>query len=135
MSAAFVKTENVITGDTTSGWITSGSMMFNPGFLSLKGSKILILTEPEPRKFESLVLVRDNMNKEDTIKLEVNKPYRLNGWKLYQLSYDTELGKYSKRSVIEAVKDPWLPVVYVGIFMLLAGAVYLFWSGRPVKEE
>jgi hypothetical protein len=109
--------------------------MFEPRFLSLKRSKLLILTEPEPRKFESLVLVKDNKNNEDTIRLEVNKPYRLNGWKLYQLSYDTELGKYSNRSVIQAVRDPWLPVVYAGILMLLCGAVYLFWLGRPVKDE
>ncbi len=135
ISVAFVETKNVITGDTASGWITSGSMMFEPRFLNLKRSKLLILVEPEPRKFESLVLVKDSRNNEDTIKLEVNKPFRLNGWKLYQLSYDTELGKYSKRSVIQAVRDPWLPVVYTGILMLLGGAVYLFWLGRPVKEE
>jgi hypothetical protein len=135
MSVAFVETKNVITGDTASGWITSGSMMFEPRFLNLKRSKLLILTEPEPRKFESLVIVKDSRNIEDTIKLEVNKPYRLSGWKIYQLSYDTEMGKYSKRSVIEAVRDPWLPIVYIGIFMLLGGAVYLFWLGRPLKEE
>lgn len=135
ISAAFVETKNTITGDTASGWITSGSIMFEPMFLSLKRSKLLILTEPEPRKFESLVSVKDSKGKEETIKLEVNKPHRLNGWKVYQLSYDTELGKYSKRSVIEAVRDPWLPLVYAGILMLLAGSVYLFWSGRPVKEQ
>jgi hypothetical protein len=135
ISVAYVESKNIITGDTVSGWITSGSMMFEPRFLSLKRSKLLILAEPEPRKFESLVIVRDNKNTDDTIKLEVNKPYRLNGWKLYQLSYDTELGKYSKRSVIEAVRDPWLPVVYAGILMLLGGAVYLFWLGRPDKDE
>jgi hypothetical protein len=110
-------------------------MMYEPRFLSLKRSKLLILTDPDPRKFESLVLVKDSKGNEETIKLEVNKPHRLNGWRLYQLSYDTELGKYSKRSVIEAVKDPWLPVVYFGILMLLGGAVYLFWLGRPAKEE
>jgi hypothetical protein len=135
MSVAFIETRNIITGDTSSGWITSGSMMFQARFLSLKKSKLLILTEPEPRKFESLVLVKDSRNIEDTIKLEVNKPFRMNGWKLYQLSYDTQLGKYSKHSVIEAVRDPWLPVVYIGILMLLGGAIYLFWLGRPVKEE
>jgi hypothetical protein len=25
-------------------------------------------------------------------------------------------------------------VVYTGIFMLLAGALYLFWIGREIKE-
>ena len=135
MSVAFVETKNIMTGDTVSGWITSGSLMFEPRFLDLNRSKLLILAEPEPRKFESLVLVKDAKGDTSTIKLEVNKPHRVSGWKLYQLSYDTELGRYSKRSVIEAVRDPWLPVVYTGILMLLGGAVYLFWLGRPVKDE
>jgi cytochrome c biogenesis protein ResB len=135
VTAAFVETKNNVTGDTASGWITSSSMMYEPKFLDLKRSRLLFLTDPEPKKFESLVLVRDKEGREDTIKLEVNKPHRINGWKVYQLGYDTQMGKYSKRSVIEAVRDPWLPVVYFGILMLLAGAVYLFWLGRPVSEE
>ena len=56
ISAAFVETKNIITGDTASGWITSGSMMFEPRYLNLKRSKLLFLTEPEPKKFESLVI-------------------------------------------------------------------------------
>ena len=66
--------------------------------------------------------------------LEVNKPYKYQGWKLYQLSYDDTMGKWSNLSVIEAVRDPWLPLVYTGILLLLAGAAYLFWIGREIKE-
>ncbi|KPL25985.1 MAG: hypothetical protein AMS23_03830, partial [Bacteroides sp. SM1_62] len=65
---------------------------------------------------------------------EVNKPFKYRGWKLYQLSYDERMGKWSRVSVIEAVRDPWLPVVYTGIFLLLAGALYLFWIGQDIKE-
>lgn len=135
MAVAFVQARNLISGDTVSGWITSGSILFEPRYLNLNSTKVLILTEPEPRKFESIVVIRDVKGKADTVKLEVNKPYRIRGWKLYQISYDTSMGRYSTLSVIEAVRDPWLPLVYTGIIMLLCGALYLFWLGRGMRSE
>jgi hypothetical protein len=135
MAAAFVQTRNVRTGDTLSGWITTGSMMYEPTFLDLTGSHLLILTEPEPKRFESMVVCKDQNEIYDTVMLEVNKPHRFRGWKLYQSSYDSNLGKYSALSVVEAVRDPWLPLVYAGILLLLGGAIYLFWMGRGIRGE
>ena len=60
----------------------------------------------------------------DTIR--VNKPLSVHGWKIYQYSYDASKGKESDISVFELVRDPWLPFVYAGLFMMLAGAVWLF---------
>ena len=60
----------------------------------------------------------------DTIR--VNKPLSVRGWKIYQFSYDEARGKDSDISVFELVRDPWLPLVYLGIFMMLAGALSLF---------
>ena len=37
-------------------------------------------------------------------------------------------------SVFELVRDPWLPYVYLGIFMMLAGAVALFF-GREKDDS
>jgi hypothetical protein len=135
MAVAYVQTRNLISGDTVSGWITSGSILFEPRYLDLNNTKVLILTEPEPRKFESVVAIRNAQGEADTVKLEVNKPYRIKGWKLYQISYDTSMGRHSTLSVIEAVRDPWLPLVYTGIIMLLGGALYLFWLGRGMRSE
>jgi hypothetical protein len=135
MAAAFVETQHLISGDTVSGWIASGSMLFEPRYLDLNPKELLILTEPEPKKFESLLVLRNPQDIPDTVKLEVNKPFRFRGWKLYQISYDTPMGRYSTLSVIEAVRDPWLPLVYTGILLLLAGAVYLFWIGRGIRRE
>lgn len=45
------------------------------------------------------------------------------------------MGKWSNLSVFELVKDPWLPVVYIGIFMLLLGAVGMFLTASRKKEE
>jgi cytochrome c biogenesis protein ResB len=55
----------------------------------------------------------------------VNKPLNFMGWKIYQLSYSEAMGGIGI-SILELVRDPWLPYVYTGIFMMLAGAVWLF---------
>ena len=61
-------------------------------------------------------------------KIEVNHPISVGGWRIYQLSYDERMGRWSDLSVVELVSDPWLPVVYVGIFLLIAGGVALLFE-------
>ncbi|MBF0963777.1 MAG: hypothetical protein HXK17_00250, partial [Alloprevotella sp.] len=58
--------------------------------------------------------------------VEVNKPVKVDGWMIYQLSYDESMGRWSESSTFELVKDPWLPAVYVGVYLLLAGAILIF---------
>ena len=67
--------------------------------------------------------------------IEVNRPMEIEGWKIYQLSYDETKGRWSDISVFELVRDPWLPVVYTGIIMMMAGAICLFVSAQKRKEE
>ena len=102
--------------------------------LQLDQRTILAMTTPEPQKYSSDLIITDDETGNTEVRVEVNKPYKHRGWKLYQLSYDERMGKWSQLSVIEAVRDPWLPLVYTGIFMLLAGAAYLFWTGSNIKE-
>jgi hypothetical protein len=133
--AAYIFAKNKLFGDTVKGWITSGSFAMNPAYLNLKEIELLTLTQPEPKKFCSkLVVFKDEQNK-DTVTLEVNKPYSVKGWDIYQVGYDESKGKWSTQSVIQAVKDPWLPIVYVGVFLLISGAVYMFWIGKDKKEK
>ncbi|MFP4059034.1 MAG: cytochrome c biogenesis protein ResB [Bacteroidales bacterium] len=121
-------------GTTREGWLGSASSKYNPSYIILGNHDVLYLTMPESKKYSSEVIVQTE-NTKDTITIEVNKPHKVLGWKLYQLSYDENKGRWSELSVLQAVKDPWLPVVYLGIFMLLGGAVYLFWIGKDIKEE
>jgi cytochrome c biogenesis protein ResB len=67
--------------------------------------------------------------------IEVNHPFTIDGWKIYQLNYDTSRGKWSEISVLELVKDPWLPAVYTGIFMLAVGAVCMIFTANRRKED
>ena len=80
----------------------------------------------EPRSFTSDVTVytKSGITVRDTIR--VNKPLSVRGWKIYQYSYDETMGSESNISIFELVRDPWLPYVYLGIIMMLAGAVSLF---------
>lgn len=74
------------------------------------------------------VYTKSGIVQRDTIR--VNKPLSVRGWKIYQLSYDEEQGAMSEISVFELVRDPWLPYVYLGIFMMLAGALSLFFGRK-----
>ena len=70
------------------------------------------------------VYTKSGITLRDTIR--VNKPLSVRGWKVYQYSYDEAMGSMSDISIFELVRDPWLPFVYLGIFMMLAGAVSMF---------
>ncbi|WP_125720377.1 cytochrome c biogenesis protein ResB [Flavobacterium ustbae] len=114
----------------TIAWISCGSFATSYSYLQLNDKEAIVMLQSEAKKYSSYVdvFVKDGKNEKAII--EVNKPYKANGWKIYQLSYDEKFGKWSKRSVIELVRDPWLPIVYCGIFMMIIGALYLVFKGK-----
>ena len=128
--AVYVKVVNAKTGFKAEGWLASGTFLYDQQHLALEQHHFLVLTKPEPKKFSSKIKVFTVDKEEYSTVLEVNKPFEVMGWKMYQLSYDQRFGKYSTTSTIELVKDPWLPVVYLGVFMMIAGAIYLFFIGN-----
>lgn len=109
-----------------SDWVSCGSFMFPSKELRLDSTVCLFMPEPEPLRYASAVKVitKDGLSVEDTI--SVNKPLDVDKWKIYQLDYDREMGRWSDVSIFELVTDPWLPVVYTGIALLLLGAVLMF---------
>ncbi|MCG8477019.1 MAG: cytochrome c biogenesis protein ResB [Cytophagales bacterium] len=128
--AAKVEAVNRKTKEKITGWISCGSFMMQPESIKLNDAVSLVMTAPEPKKFSSDVKILTQSGKEAEAVIEVNKPFRIDGWSLYQLSYDARYGKWSPTSVIEIVRDPWLPAVYVGVFMMIFGAVYIIWAGK-----
>lgn len=103
-------------------------------FARLADDQYLVLLPPEPRKFISEVKIFDQQKEKD-LQILVNQPADFAGWKIYQSSYDESAGKDSAYSIFEVIKDPWLPVVYAGLIMLIVGAVYLFWTGNNLKKK
>ena len=89
-----------------------------------------------PKRFASDVSVYTKDGKSLAGTVEVNKPLKVNGWKIYQYGYDVMRGPESSYSVFQLVRDPWIAWVYLGIFMMLAGALCLmfFMAPKPVKQ-
>ena len=132
--AALVSVTHEQSGDTQTDWITCGSFAFPHELLELDDEISLAMTVPRASAYRSQVVLYTPDRDAEQIVIEVNNPYAVDGWKLYQYSYDDRFGRWSRTSIIELIRDPWLPVTYTGIFMLLAGAVYLMFKGRKVGE-
>ena len=88
-----------------------------------------------PRRFASDIQILTQTGKNIRTTVEVNKPVEVDGWKIYQYGYDTQMGAMSQTSILELVSDPWLPLVYTGIYMMLAGAVCMFLFGGRKKMD
>ena len=97
--------------------------------LVLKGFEVPKYSNGKPRQYISDVHVISGMGdvasgskpKARHAKISVNHPLRWNGWWLYQSSYDAAHEAYT---VIEAVRDPFLPMAALaGAFLLLGAAL------------
>jgi len=117
-----------VNGRKVEGWVSPTGGNYGPRVLEIAGG-ILVTAESAPRLYRSDVTLLMKDGKERKGVIQVNHPLTVAGWKLYQSSYDVERGKASTMSVIDAVRDPWLPAAYAGILMLFAGAASLFVTG------
>lgn len=113
-------------GKPSVGWVTCGSYLFPFQELKLTKQLSLVMARREPERYASRIHIYTQTQKNIVATVEVNKPVSVDGWNIYQLSYDEAMGRWSETSTFELVKDPWLPAVYVGIYLLLAGAVLIF---------
>lgn len=117
------------------GWVSCGSFAFPYQSLKLNDEVSLVMLSREPKRFASNVRMYGQSGVQMDTTIEVNKPVEIEGWKVYQYSYDEYKGRWSDVSVFELVADPWLPYVYVGIFMMLLGALFMFiFSDKSVRR-
>ena len=86
-----------------------------------------------PKRFASEVHVYTKSGVSTTATIDVNKPFEIEGWKIYQYGYDTQMGAMSNISILELVRDPWLTWVYIGIWMMLLGAWSMFIIGMKKR--
>lgn len=120
------------------GWVSTGSYMFPMSSVKLDSTTEIAMPAREPLRYASDVNIYSKDGRTLQAHIEVNKPYTFDSWKIYQLDFNHNQGKWSSLSVFELVKDPWLPATYTGIFLLMAGAVMTFVTagkGRGRKEE
>lgn len=129
--SAKVNVTNLTDRSEFSGWVCSGSYSMQPESLKLNENNSLVMLPAEPRIFSSELNIQTQSGINVTTTIEVNKPFNIEGWTIYQMSYNTEMGRWSELSVLELVRDPWLPFVFLGIFLMMAGAGFLFITGKP----
>lgn len=116
------------------GWVSSSTFIQKQRDFQIDSAYTIVMTKPEPKRFFSELTVYAKNEESIKTTLEVNKPIRINGWTLYQLDYDNVKGKWSDYSVIQFVRDPWLPVVYVGIGLMIIGVFFIIIRGEKLKH-
>lgn len=132
-AAALVKVSAGGKSIIPAGWVSCGSYLYPDKSLRLNDKHSLVMLNGDAKRYASEITVHSDGKHEQAV-VEVNKPYAVGGWKIYQLSYDQTMGRWSKTSVLELVHDPWLPFVYLGIALLVIGAIVMFLTaGR--KED
>jgi hypothetical protein len=87
-----------------------------------------------PKRFASEVEIMTKGGEHLRTTIEVNKPFAIDGWKIYQYGYDQAMGPMSRFSIFELVSDPWLPAVYTGFGLLCVGALGTFFTTKRKKE-
>jgi len=133
--SAYISVKNIENDSIINSWISSGSFRYPYESLKISDEYSIVMTIPEVKKFSSDIDILTKEGERISTVLEVNKPFKHNSWKIYQLSYDDKMGKWSNLSVLELVKDPWLPLIYLGTFMMIVGAFYMFWMGNKITKN
>ncbi|MBR5697455.1 MAG: cytochrome c biogenesis protein ResB [Prevotella sp.] len=105
-----------------------------PLAIELKQFIMEVYNDGSPRRFASDIQILTKSGKNILTTVDVNKPVKVDGWKIYQYGYDQTMGAQSSTSILELVRDPWLPYVYIGIYMMLGGGLMMFITGVRRKE-
>ena len=117
-------------------WLSPGNYMFPGKYIHLHPDSILVLLDPEPSYYGSEVMLYTQSGIKDKAEsISVNAPLSTEGWMVYQHSYDNRFGKDSPYSVFSVVRDPWLPYVYIGIFLMMIGGIWLIFAKVISKKS
>ena len=133
-TALYVVASNRKNGAKYGGWVSAGNFMVSPAALLLENEhKYIVMTEREPKRFASELVIQKANGELLATTIEVNRPANVEGYHIYQSSYDRKQGRWSVYSGVMITADPALAIVYAGIFLMLAGALFLFILGPKKK--
>jgi len=102
-----------------------------PFTIELKEFVMETYDDGRPKRYASVVQIQTQAGEAIQTTIDVNKPVDVDGWKIYQYDYDTKMSPMGQTSILELVRDPWLPLVYTGIYMMIAGAVMMMLRSIP----
>lgn len=116
------------------GWVSPGNFSAPMAIVPIDNKTAIAMLAPEAKRYASYVKVfTPDKNHFDTV-IEVNKPLKIAGWKIYQSDYDSRFGLWSRHSIIEIVRDPWLPIVFAGLYIMILGSFWLILEGKTRKK-
>lgn len=85
------------------------------------------------KQFFATVNILENGRRAASGVISVNSPLTYKGYKLFQVDYDQKAGKDSRYSVLKAVYNPGMPVLYVGFTLLALGVIGMVLT-KPAQE-
>lgn len=135
--AVKVEAKNAATGERYEGWVSCGSHIFEPAYLWLGDRYAVAMPRREAKRYLSRLEIMDGEGESWRENIEVNKPARIGSWRIYQVGYDTQRGRWSSSSVVECVRDGWWSVVRVALWLILAASLVMFLTagGRSLAEK
>ena len=136
-SADLQELQMTVFGDTPE-WraLSDDGAVVEPGLtVELQQFTVDYYEDGTPKRFASDISVNSDDGETVDGTVEVNKPLKVKGWKIYQYGYDVRRGPESPYSVFMLVRDPWIPAVYLGIFLMLAGALCLMFFMAPKTKR
>lgn len=133
--AAYIRAVEAQSGDSREGWVSCGSHIFPPAMLQLSENQAVAMPKREPEHYLSEIIVIDDKG-ESAYDIEVNNPAKVGAWRIYQVGYDTERGRWSTTSVLECVKDGWYPLIQTALWIILASGVAMaLTAGRSHRKK
>lgn len=132
--AVYVRARNLRTGVEREGWVSCGSFIFEPSYLFLDDRLAVAMPRREAKHYLSRLQVVEEDGTHHNFDIEVNHPARVGAWRIYQMGYDTQRGRWSEISVVECVRDGWYSAVHIALWTMLVAGVVMFLTagGRKV---
>ncbi len=127
--AAYVSARNVQTNKQLTGWLSCGGNLITKMYLSLDSEHMLVMLPPADKEYKVLLYI-NNGKHTFSKQISINNPYTYLGWQMYIVDFNRDKAKWSDSTIIELVNDPWQPVVYMGLFMMIVGSLFVFWRGK-----
>ena len=135
--AVYVRARNLRTGMEREGWVSCGSFIFEPSYLFLDDRLAVAMPRREAKHYLSRLQVVEEDGTHHNFDIEVNHPARVGAWRIYQMGYDTQRGRWSEVSVVECVRDGWYSAVHIALWTMLVAGVVMFLTagGRKVTAK
>lgn len=113
-------------------WVSYGSSPADSRIMPISNHRAIVMLKPEARSYCSLVKIsKEFATFEQTIK--VNHPIHIGAWSVYQSSFKKSDDERF-HSIFQLVYNPWKILTQIGFFMLIGGAIGLFWGTKKTHS-